>query len=178
MTLLRGNKGWARKPRRSLGSDFGAWSAATYCVCWLEDTVPRLCAKFGALRRIFNRVGSRSSINWRMGYHVSEKRFYIFNLIKQILRWGSRTVNWDDSMICMCQSDPAIKLRACKRTGHVWTFQRYFDSVSQQALWLLFITSTEVYPWILSAARWASMMHRRNIGNQADMRKLSRLWFL
>ncbi len=178
MTLRRGRNGWARKPRRSLGCDFGAWSAATYCVRWLEDTVPRLCAKFGALRRMFNEVSSRSNMNWRMGNHVPEKRFCISKLIKQRLRGVSRTVNWDDSIIYMCQSDTATKLRACKRIGHIWTFQRYFDSWSQQALWLLFITSTELYPWILSSAWWASMTYRRNIGNQADFQKLSRLWFL
>ncbi len=94
------------------------------------------------------------------------------------LRWVSRTVNWDDPIICMCQSDTAIKLRACKRTGHIRTFQIYFDSLSQQGFLLLFITSTKVYPWILSAAWWASMMYQRNIGNQANMQRLSRLWFL
>ncbi len=54
MTLLRGRNGWARKPRLSLGSGFGAWSAATYCVRLLQNTVPHLCEKFGALRRKFN----------------------------------------------------------------------------------------------------------------------------
>ncbi len=101
MALRRGRNGWARKPRRSLGSGFGAWSAATYCVRWLEDTVPRLCAKFGALRRTFNEVSSRSSMNWRMGNHVSEKRFCIFKSIKRRLRGVSRTVNWDDPIISM-----------------------------------------------------------------------------
>ena len=52
-----------------------------------------LCAKFGALRRTFNEVSSRSSMNWRMGNHVSKKRFYIFNLILLRLRGVSRTVN-------------------------------------------------------------------------------------
>ena len=99
MALQRGCNGLARKPRRSLGSDFGAWFAATYCVCWLEDTVPRLRAKFEALRRMFNEFSSRSSMNWKMGNHVSKKRFCIFKLIKQRLRWVSRTVKWDDSMI-------------------------------------------------------------------------------
>jgi hypothetical protein len=40
---------------------------------------------------------------------------------------------------------------------------------------VVFITSIEV-DWISSAFWWASMMHWRNIGNQADMLKLSRLW--
>ena len=48
---------------------------------------------FGALRRTFNEVSSRSSINWRMGNHVSEKRFCIFKMIKLRLRGVSRTVN-------------------------------------------------------------------------------------
>ncbi len=113
-----------------------------------------------------------------MGKHVPEKRFCIFKLIKQRLRWVIKTVNWDDSIIYMCQSDTSIKLRACRRTGQIWTFQRFFYSLSQQALLLLFITSNKVYPWILSAAWWATMMYPRNIGNQANMQKLSRLWFL
>ena len=33
---------------------------------------------FGALKRTFNEVSSRSSMNWRMGNHVSEKRLCIF----------------------------------------------------------------------------------------------------
>ncbi len=180
MTIWRGHNSWARKLRRSLGSDFWAWSAATstYCVRSLEYTVPLLCAKFGALRSMFNEVSFRSSMNWRVWNHVSEKRFCIFKLIKQRMRGVSKTFNSDDAIIYLCQSDTAIKLRACKRTGHIWTFQRYFDSLIQQALWLLFIISTKVYPWTLSTAWWASMMYWRNIGNQADMQKLSRLWFL
>lgn len=143
MTLRRGRNGWARKPRRSLGSGFGAWSAATYCVRWLQDTVPRLCAKFGALRRTFNEVSSRSSMNWRMGNHVSEKRFCIFKMIKLRLRGVSRTVNWDDPIISMCQCDATIEFTACKTKGHIKTFQRYFDSFSQQGFWLMFITSID-----------------------------------
>ncbi len=38
--------------------------------------------------------------------------------------------------------------RLCAQFGA----QRYFDSLSQQALLLLFITSIKVDPWILSAA--------------------------
>ena len=171
MTPRRGRNGWARKPRRSLGSDFGAWSAATYCVHWLQDTVPRLCAKFEALYRTFNEVSSRSSMNWRMGNHVSEKRFCIFKMIKLRLRGVSRTVNWDDSIICMCQSDTAIKLRACKRTGHIWTFQRYFDSLTRKASRLLLITTITVNQWILDAVWRASIQGWENIGSQAIMRK-------
>ncbi len=121
-----------------------AWSAATYCVCWLQDTAPRLCAKCGALRRMFNEVSSRSSMNWRMGNHVSEKRFCIFKLIKLRLRGVSRTVNWDDPIISMCQCEATIEFTACKTKGHIKTFQRYFDSLSQQGFRLLLITSIEV----------------------------------
>ncbi len=81
-------------------------------------------------------------------------------------------------MIWIWQYDTAIKLRACKRTGHIVTFQRYFDTLSQKALLLSFITSIEVDTWILSAAWLASKMHRRNVGNQADMLKLSSCDFL
>ena len=83
-------------------------------------------------------------------------------------------------MIFMCQSDTTIEFRACKRKGHIRTFQRYFDLLSQQGFPLSLITSIEVDPWILSTAWWASMMHRRNIGNhwQANLWKLSKLWFL
>ena len=137
MTPRRGRNGWARKPRWSLGSGFGAWSAATYCVRWLQDTVP-FSAKFGALRCTFNEVSSRSSMNWRMGNHVSEKRFCIFKMIKLWLRWVSRTVNWDDPIISMCQCDPPIKFTACKTKGHIKAFQRYFDSLSQLGFLLLF----------------------------------------
>ncbi len=48
---------------------------------------------FEALKHMFNEVSSRSSMTWRMGNHVSEKRFYIFKMIKQRLRGVSRTVN-------------------------------------------------------------------------------------
>ncbi len=144
ITLRRGRNGWARKPRLSLGSDFGAWSAPTYCVRWLHGTVPRLCAKFGELKRTFNEVSSRSSMHWRVGNHVSEKRFCIFKMIKQRLRGVSRTVNWDDPIISMCQCDATIESTACKTKGHIKTFQRYFDSLRQKGLQLLFITSIEV----------------------------------
>ena len=171
MTLRRGRNGWARKPRRSLGCGFGAWSAATYCLRWLQDTVPRLCAKFGALRRTFNEVSSRSSMNWRMGNHVSEKRFCIFNLIKLRLRGVGRTVQWVDPIISMCQCDAIIEFTACKTKGHIKTFQRYFDSLTQKASWLLFITTITVNQWILDAVWRASMQGWENIGSQAIMQK-------
>ena len=91
-----------------------------------------------------NEVSSRSSMNWRMGIHVSEKRFYIFKMIKLRLRGVSRTVNWDDPIISMCQCDATIEFTACKTKGHIKTFQRYFDSLSQKGFWLLFITSIKV----------------------------------
>ena len=141
----RGRNGWARKPRQTLGSGFGAWSAATYCVRWLHDTVPRLCANFGALRCMSNEVSSRSSMNWRMGNHVSEKRFCIFKLIKLRLRGVSRTINWDDPIISMRQCDTTIKFTACKTKGHI---KRYFDSLSQKCFGVLFITSIKVDTWI------------------------------
>ena len=144
MTLLRGRNGWARKPRQTLGSGFRAWSAATYCVRWFQDTVPRLCAKFGALNRTFNEVSSRSSMSWRKGDHVSEKRFCIFKMIKLRLRGVSRTVNWDDPIISMCQCDATIEFTARKTKGHIKTFQSFFYSLSQQGFLLLFITSIEV----------------------------------
>ncbi len=145
MTLQRGRNGWARKPRRSLGFGFGAWSAATYCVRWLQDSVPCLCSIFGALKRTFNEVSSRWSMNcWRMENHDSEKRFCIFKLIKQRLRVVSRTINWDDPIISMCQCDATIEFTACETKGHIKTFQRYFDSLCQSGFRLLFITSTEV----------------------------------
>ncbi len=134
----------ARKPRQSLESGFGAWFAATYWVRWLQDTVPRTCAKSEALNRTFNEVSSRSSMNWRMGNHVSEKRFCIFKSIKQRLRGASGTVNWDDPIISMCQCVATIEFTACKTKGHIKTFQRYFDSLSQKGFWLLFITAIEV----------------------------------
>ena len=62
MTLRRRRNGWARNRGRSLGSVFGAWSATTYRVRWLQDPVPRLCAKFGEQRPTFNEISSRSSI--------------------------------------------------------------------------------------------------------------------
>ena len=62
MTRRRRRNGWARNRGRSLGSIFGAWSATTYCVRWLQDPVPRLCAKFGELRPTFNEISSWSSI--------------------------------------------------------------------------------------------------------------------
>ena len=178
MTLQRGYNGWARKSRWSLGSVFWAWSAATHCVCWLQDTVPCLCAKFGEQRCMFNEISSWSSMNLKMVNHVSEKWLYIFKVIKQRLGCVNRTVNWDDSMILMRQSDTTIKFRACKTKGHIRAFQRYFHSWSQQGFRLLFITSIEADPWILSAAWLASMMHWRNIGDQANLLKLSRVWFL
>ena len=146
MALRRGSNGWARKPRRSLGSDIGAWSAACYWVRWLQDTVPasRLCAKFEALNHTFNEVSSRSSMNWRMGNYVSEKRFCIFKLINQRLRGVSRTVNWDDPIISMSQCDATIDFTACKTEGHIKTFQGCFDSLCQKGFRLLFITSIEV----------------------------------
>ena len=125
MTLRRGRNGWARKPRRSLGTDFGAWSAATYCVRWLQDTVPRLCAKLEVLKCKFNEVSSRLSMTRQMGNHVSEKRFCIFKLIKLRMRGDSITVNWDDPIISMCQCDSTIEFTACKTKGHIKTFQRY-----------------------------------------------------
>ena len=81
-------------------------------------------------------------------------------------------------MIFMCQSDATIKFRVCKTKGHFRKFQRYFDLLSQQGFQLSFITSIKVDSWIHSAARWASMMHWRNMGNQANWQKLSTLRFL
>ncbi len=69
----------------------------------LDLQLPFVCADFRTLslasvqnlgrKRTFNEVSSRSSMNWRMGNHVSEKRFCIFKMIKLRLRGVSRTVN-------------------------------------------------------------------------------------
>ncbi len=128
MTFQRGLNGWARKSRRSLCLSSG-----------LDLQLPIVCADFRTLALASLQILghedarliklARSSINPRMVKHVSEKRFYIFNMIILRLRWVNWTLYGDDSMICMCQSDTAIKLRACKRTGHIGTFQRYFDSL-------------------------------------------------
>ncbi len=69
----------------------------------LDLQLPIVCAgfrilslasvQFGELRRMFNEISSRSSMNQRIGNHVSEKRFCIFKMIKERLRWVSRTVN-------------------------------------------------------------------------------------
>jgi hypothetical protein len=83
-------------------------------------------------------------------------------------------------------STPQLILECAKTKRHIKTFHRYFDSLSQQGSCLLVITSIVVVPWIFITSIevvpwtswWASIMHRRNIGNQADLQKLSRLWIL
>ena len=55
-------------------------------------------------------------------------------MIKLRLRGVSRTVNWDDPLISMCQCDSTIEFTACKTKGHIKTFQRYFDSLSHKRL--------------------------------------------
>ena len=97
MTLRRGRNGWARKSRRSLGSAFGAWSAATYSVRWLQDTVPRLCAKFGAQRCTIKEISSWTRKWWTMclksGYTSSKwMNWYwggLIGLSVKMIQWCS-----------------------------------------------------------------------------------------
>ena len=72
----------------------------------LDLQLPTVCADFRTLslasvhnlghrlpqRHVFNEVSSRSSMNLRMVKNVSEKRFYIFKMIKLRLRWVNRTL--------------------------------------------------------------------------------------
>ncbi len=62
MTLRRRRNGWARNRGRALGSVFAACSATNYRVRWVQDPVPRLCAKFGEQRPTFNEISPQSSI--------------------------------------------------------------------------------------------------------------------
>jgi hypothetical protein len=49
-------------------------------------------------------------------------------------------------------STPQSISELAKIKGHIKTFHRYFDLLSQQGSLLLVITSIEVVSWILSAA--------------------------
>ncbi len=69
----------------------------------------------------------------------------------------------------MCWSSTIFELSACKRKGYLSTIQRYFDSLSQKASRLLFITTIIVNPWILDAGWRASIKGCENIGSQAIM---------
>ncbi len=64
-----------------------------------------------------------------------------------------------------------VELSACKTREHIWTFQRYFDSLTQKASRLLFITKITVADWILDPAWRASIQGWENIGSQAIMQK-------
>ncbi len=74
-------------------------------------------------------------------------------------------------MKILCLSYTIVELSACKTRGHIRTFQRYFDSLTQKASRLLFITTITVYHWILDAAWRASIQGWEKIGSQAIMQK-------
>ncbi len=71
----------------------------------------------------------------------------------------------------LCWSYTIVGLSACKTRGHIRTFQRYFDSLTQKASRLLLITTITVDHWIFDAAWRASIQGWENIGSQAIMRK-------
>ncbi len=64
-----------------------------------------------------------------------------------------------------------VELSICKTRGNIRAFQRYFDSLTQKASLLLFITTITVDHWILDAVWQASIQGWENIGSQAIMRK-------
>ena len=74
-------------------------------------------------------------------------------------------------MKVLCWSYTIVELSACKTRGHIRTFQRYFDSLTQKASRLLLITTITVNQWILDAVWRASIQGWENIGSQAIMRK-------
>jgi hypothetical protein len=69
----------------------------------------------------------------------------------------------------LCWSYTIVELSACKTRGHISTFQRYFDSLTQKASRLLFITTIiqVIDPWILDVACWDSIRGWKTIGSQA-----------
>ena len=70
-----------------------------------------------------------------------------------------------------CWSCTIVELSLCRTRGHIRTFQRYFDALTQKASRLLFITTITVNQWILDAVWRASIQGWENIGAQAIMRK-------
>ena len=72
-----------RKLSWSLGSVFGAWSATTHYVLWLQVSVPRFFAKFGDHRPTFDEISSWVLIKHRA--HAScpmyNKGFFTQNMI-------------------------------------------------------------------------------------------------
>ncbi len=71
----------------------------------------------------------------------------------------------------LCWSYTKVKLFSCKTRGHVRTFQRYFDLLTQKASRPLFITTITVNQWILDAVWRVSIQGWENIGSQAIMLK-------
>ncbi len=57
---------------------------------------------------------------------------------------------------------------------HIRTFQRYFDSLTQKASRLFFITTITVHQWIWDAVWRASIQGWKNIGSQGRLRPLCR----
>ncbi len=152
MTLRRRRNGWARNQGRSLGSVFGAWSAASVRARWFYNTVPHLCAKFGALRTTFNEISTWSSITLMQVDPCLKMDVYRKTWLNWVwdgfIRLSKKMIQW----FCCFDSTHIVELSACKTKGHIRTFQRYFDSLTQKASRLLFIRTIIVYPWILCDA--------------------------
>ncbi len=143
-----------------------AWSAATYCVCWLQDTISRLCANFEEQGRAFSEVSSRSSMNPCIVNHVSEKRYYIFKMMKLRLRSVKRTINQMIQWFPCVESTPQSNAERAKQTdtsGHFRYFFIHLIFIKPKGIQSLFITSIEVDGWISSVAWWPSMMQWRCI---------------
>ena len=176
MTLRRGCNGWARKPRWSLGSDFGSWSAATYCVRWLQDTVPRLCAKFGELRLMFSEVSSRSSMKWIIGNHHSTICLKRGSASSKWLNWdwyGLVELSTETIQRFACVNvTPPIEFTASKTKGHNKTFHRdILIHEANKASGCCLSLQLKLILWyrVLLKKYWQSSRYEET---------LSRLWFL
>ncbi len=82
MTLRRGSNGWARKPRRSLGTDFGAW---------LDLQPPIVCAGF----RTLSLASVQNLGRWNTGLmKLALDRAWTGEWGTMCLKRGSASSNW------------------------------------------------------------------------------------
>ncbi len=131
-------------------SGFGAWSATTYRVRWpLQDPVP-LSRDPNWMKLALDQVWDQHGEPW---------------VWKE--GWVNRAVKEEKSLIFFCWPNTIIEYRASKSKGHIRTFQRYFDSLRQQVSEILSIISTTVDSCILHCSWGGSMLHWRNISDEA-----------
>ncbi len=155
MTLRRCWNGETRKSGWFLGSAFGARSAATNRVCWLQSlaSVQNLGSSDPYLTKLALDLVCTQTL-WTMSLKRGSTASKWVNR-NWVIGPSDKTIQW----FFLCQSHSTIEFRACKTKGHIRIFQRYFDSLSQQSSLMLFVTSITVDFWISCAAWWSSMLH-------------------